>query len=200
MASKKSKEHMAKTLTKNDTLPSLQKAIVTYMADNEPKTIRQISKGLSKDYSATYTSFKSLEKKKLVSKTTVKRYREQDFDCYWLTDEGMIMALMEGADADKLLAQTKTLNPDAEITHCFLQVIPLFDPVIIRTAYSYVKGKGTLEFAEVAQIILSGTAEAMDIETGKRIATILKQYPEQYAKLKYVVQEMIKTLSQLIEE
>ena len=40
----------------------------------------------------------------------------------------MIMALMEGADADKLLAQTKTLNPDAEITHCFLQVIPLFRP------------------------------------------------------------------------
>ena len=63
MASKKSKEHMAKTLTKNDTLPSLQKAIVTYMADNEPKTIRQISKGLSKDYSATYTSFKVWKRK-----------------------------------------------------------------------------------------------------------------------------------------
>ncbi|MCW3982827.1 MAG: hypothetical protein NWE96_02405 [Candidatus Bathyarchaeota archaeon] len=200
MVSKKSREHRSKTLNKSDSLPSLQKAIVTYMAENEPKTIRQISIALSKDYSATHTAFKSLENKKLVAKVTVKRYREQDFGCYWLTDEGTIMALMEGANADKLLQQTKNLYPEAEITHCFLQVIPLFDPVMMRTAYSYVKGKGTLGFAEVAQIILSGTAEAMDIETGKKVSTILRRYPKYYAQLKVIVQEMIKTLNQLIEE
>ncbi|MGE5187604.1 MAG: hypothetical protein ACM3JE_01105, partial [Betaproteobacteria bacterium] len=101
------------------------------------------------------------------------------------------MALMEGADANKLLAQTKALYPDAEIAHCFLEIIPLFDPEIMRMAYGYVKGKGTIEFTEVAQVILSGAAAAMDIETGKKIAIILKKYPKYYAALKTVVQEMI---------
>jgi hypothetical protein len=91
----------------------------------------------------------------------------------------MIMALMEGA-------------------HCFLEIIPLFDPEIMRMAYGYVKGKGTIEFTEVAQVILSGAAAAMDIETGKKIAIILKKYPKYYAALKTVVQEMINQLSQLI--
>jgi len=38
----------------------------------------------------------------------------------------------------------------------------------------------------------------MDIETAKKIAVILKRYPDQYAQLKFVVQEMINMLSQLI--
>ena len=57
-----------------------------------------------------------------------------------------------------------------------------------------------MDLVKLHRLFFQGQQKAMDIETGKRIATILKQYPEQYAKLKYVVQEMIKTLSQLIEE
>jgi DNA-binding MarR family transcriptional regulator len=200
MSNEETKEHMSQTTVKSDSLPSLQHAIVLHLAKNEPQTINQTAKALSKDYSATHTSFKSLVSKKLIMKTGARRYREQEFECYWLTDEGMIKALIEGANADKLLQQTKKLYPEAEIAHCFLEIIPLFDPVIVRTSYSYVKGKGKLEFPEVAQLILSGAAEAMEIETAKKIGTILKKYPEQYSAFKFVVQEMITLLSQLISD
>ncbi len=200
MVSKKSGEHMANSLNKNDSLPSLQKAIVAYMAENEPKTIRQISIALSKDYSATHTAFKSLEKKKLVAKTTVKRYREQDFDCSWLTDEGMILAMIDGADVNRLLELTKIIYPDVEVAHIFLEVIQLLGVDTLRVTYGYAKGKGKLEFAEVLQITLAGALSAVEIDTGKKVAKVLKKYPTYYAALKSVVEEMIRTLNQLIED
>ena len=107
---------------------------------------------------------------------------------------------MEGASSDKLLEETKILYPEAKIIHCFLEIMPFFDPEVIRMAYSNVKGKGKLGFIEVATLILSEAAMPMDIETGKKVATILKKYPDEYAQLKMVVQEMINQLSQLIAD
>jgi hypothetical protein len=200
MSSAKEKEHMSNAKMKSDNLHPLQKLIILNLAENEPETINELTQAISKSYKPTHTAFKSLVRKKLITKTGAKSYRGQHFPRYWLTDEGMIMALMEGANADKLLQLTKNLYPEAEIAHCFLEIIPLFDPVIVRTSYSYVKGKGKLQFAEVAQLILSGAAESMDIETGKKISVILKKYPDQYIQFKFVVQEMITLLSQLISD
>jgi hypothetical protein len=112
----------------------------------------------------------------------------------------MIMALLEGADSSKLLEQTKILYPDAEPAHIFLEVIPFFDTEILRIARGYTRNKAKLSFVEVAQVILSGTAQAMEIETGKRIAVTLKKYPKHYDALKIVVQEMIRQLNGLIED
>jgi hypothetical protein len=198
MSSQKKSHHTSKVIGKSDNLHSLQKSIVLCLAQNEPKTINQIKEAVDKGYRPTHTSIKSLVRKKLITKTGARDYRGQHFPCYWLTDEGMIMALLEGADSNKLLAQTKTLFPDAEVTHCFLEIIPLFDPEIMRMAYGYAKGKGKLEFTEVAQVILSGAAASMDMETGRKIALILKKYPKYYDALKTVVKEMINQLSQLI--
>jgi hypothetical protein len=197
MSIQEKNQHMSKENLECNNLHSSQKAIVLQFAETEPMTINQLNKSISKDYKATYTTFKSLRRKKLIAETGSRNYNGQEYPCFWLTDEGMIMALMEGADADKLLQQTKKIYPTAEVTHCFLEIIPLFDPEIMRMAYSYAKGKGKLEFADVAQVVLSGAA-AMDIETGKKIAIILKKYPKYYAALKMVVQQMIDQLNQLI--
>jgi hypothetical protein len=112
----------------------------------------------------------------------------------------MILALMDGADANKLLAETKIPYPDAEVAHIFLEIVPLFDPEVLKMTYGYAKGKGKLEFAEVAQITLSGALSGMEIDTGKKVANALKKHPTHYAALRVVVQEMINTLNQLIEE
>lgn len=191
---------MSNTNSKSDNLPSLQKAIVLHLAKTEPQTINQTATAISKGYRPTWTAFNSLENKKLVIKTGNKNYRNQDFPCYWLTDEGMIIALMEGAGASKLLEQTKILYPDAVAAHIFLEVIPLFDQQILKMARSYAKSKGKIEFVEVAQVILSGAASGMEIETGKKIAVTLKKYPKNYEALKLVVHEMIKQLNYLIED
>jgi hypothetical protein len=198
MSKPKKNKHMSKTKMKGDNLPSLQKLIVLHLAENEPQTINQTVKALSKFYKATWIAFNSLEKKKLIRKTDVKEYRGREYDRFWLTDEGMIMALMEGANADKLLEQTRIIFPDAEITQCFLEIMPLFDPEVVKMAYSNVKGKGTLGPIEVVTLILSGAAMPMEIDTGKKIASILKKYPVQYALLKNAVELMIEQLKQLI--
>ena len=200
MSSAEGEEHMSKAKAKSDNLPPLQKLIVLYFAKNKPKTINETVKALGKSYKPTWIAFNSLEEKKLIVKTGTKDYRGQEYPRFWLTDEGMILALMDGADASKLLAETKILYPDAEVAHIFLEVIPLFDHEVLKMTYGYAKGKGKLEFAEVAQITLSGALSGMEIETGKRVANVLKKHPTHYAALKMVVQEMINTLNQLIEE
>jgi hypothetical protein len=200
MSIAKGEEHMSKAKTKSDNLPPLQKLIVLYFAKNEPKTINETVQALGKSYKPTWIAFNSLEEKKLIVKTGAKDYRGQKYPRFWLTDEGMILALMDGADANKLLAETKLLYPNAEVAHIFLEIIPLFDPEVLKMTYGYAKGKGKLEFAEVAQITLSGALSGMEIETGKKVANVLKKHPTHYAALKMVVQEMINTLNQLIQD
>ncbi len=154
----------------------------------------------NKNYKPTHTALKSLEGRKLITKTGTKDYRGQQFPRYWLTDEGMYLALMEGVSAERLLEKSKILYPDAKIIHCFLEIIPFFDSEFIKMSYSAVKGKGKLEPIEVLQLILSGVGTAMDVETGKRIALTLKKYPQQYEALKAAIQFMIDQLQQIIKD
>ena len=100
----------------------------------------------------------------------------------------------------KLLQQTKSLYPEAKITHAFLEIVPSFHPKVVKMAYSSVKGKGKIGVAEVIMLHLSQPAIAMDTETAKKITAILKKYPDVYGKLRTAVQLMIDQLSQLITE
>ena len=110
------------------------------------------------------------------------------------------MAMMEGASSKKLLEQTRVLYPDAEIIHCFLEMMPFIEPEVTRMAYANVKGKGKFGFIEVATLFLSQAAKPMDIETAKELKTVLKKYPDQYNMLKLAVQTMIDQLTQLISD
>lgn len=191
---------MSKSKTKSDNLPSLQKLIVLHLAKNEPQTINETVRALSKSYKPTWTAFNSLENKKLIIKTDIKNYRGQEYPRFWLTDEGMILALLECASSEKLLRQTQILYPEVKIMHCFLEIMPFFDPEVVKMAYSSVKGKGKLEPVEVAQLILSGAAMPMDVETGKKVAATLKKYPQQYEALKIAIQFLIDQLKQVIAD
>jgi hypothetical protein len=200
MSKPKTNKHMSKYKMKGDNLPPLQKLIVLHLAESEPQTINQTAKSISKSYKPTWIAFNSLEKKKLIKKTDVKEYRRRKYDRYWLTDEGMIMAIMEGASSKKLLKQTKILYPESEIIHCFLEMMPFIEPEVTRMAYANVKGKGKFGFIEVATLFLSQAAKPMDIETAKELKTVLKAYPDQYNMLKMAVQTMIDQLTELISE
>lgn len=192
---------MSKPTIKGNTLPSLQKLIVLHLAETEPQTMNETAKAISKHYRPSHYSFKSLEKKKLVKKTRLKKYhRTQKYPRYWLTDKGIIMALLEGASPDKLLKQAKRLYPKAEAAHAFLEIAPSFHPEVVKMAYSSVMGKGKIGVAEVILLYLSQPAIALDAELAKKITAALKKYPDEYSKLKTAVEEMINRLNQLITE
>jgi hypothetical protein len=185
---------------KGDNLPSLQKLIVLHLAGNEPQTMNETAKTISKHYKPTWVAFKSLEKKKLVRKAATKDYNGRKYPSYWLTDKGMIMALIEGTTSDKLLTQTKILYPEAKNIHCALEMIPNINPEVMKLIYSYAKAKGKLGFAEVATLSILQTTIPTRIETAKELKIILKKYPDQYNQLKKTTKEMIDQLNQLIND
>jgi len=186
---------------KSSNLPSLQKLIVLHLAETEPKTMNETAKAISKQYRPSWTAFKSLAKKNLIKKTSlIKKHRRQEYPRYWLTDEGIIMALMEGANLDTLLKQTKILYPNAETTHCFLEMAPLIGPEVMKVAYSSIRGKDKLGINEIILLYLSQPSIAMDDKTADEFIAILKKYPNQYNAFKNTAQKMINQLSKLISE
>ena len=191
---------MTKPKTKSDDSQSVEKLIVLNLAENEPQTKNKTAKAISKYYKSTWDAFKSLEQKKLIKQAATTTYNKIEYPCYWLTDEGIMMALKEGANPDKLLKQTKILYPKAKITHAFLEIAPSFHPEVVKMACSSVKGKGKIGVAEVILLYLSHPAIAMNAEPAKKITAVLKKYPDEYSKLKTAVEEMINRLSQLITE
>ena len=113
---------MSKPKTKSNNLPSLQKRMVLDLAETEPKTMNETAKAISKQYRPTWTAFKSLAKKNLIEKTSlIKKHRRQEYPRYWLTDKGIAMALLEGANPDKLLRQTKILYPPRSYENSLFQ-------------------------------------------------------------------------------
>jgi hypothetical protein len=192
--------YVPKLKTKSDDSQSVEKLIILNLAENEPQTKRKTAKAISKYYKSTWDAFKSLEEKKLIKKATTITYNRNEYSGYWLTDEGILMALMEGANPQKMLKQTMSLYPKAKATHAFLEIASSFHPEIVKKVCSSVKGKGKIGLAEVILLHLTQPAIAMDAEPAKKITAVLRKYPDEYSKLKTAVQEMINRLNQLIAE
>lgn len=189
--------YMSKPKTTSNNLELLEKLIVLNLAENKPQTKRETAKAISKQYKSTWNAFKRLEKKKLIKQATTITYNNIEYPRYWLTDEGILIAIMEGANLNKLLEQTKTLYPENKNAHCFLEIAPLFDPQLMRMAYSSLKGKDKIGSREIIILFLSQPSIAMDGETAKKLVTTLQKYPVEYNKLKNAVQEMKNQLNQL---
>lgn len=199
MSKQKPSEPISKRKLKGDSLSSLQTDIVKFLAENKPKTINEISKVLSKDYKSIYRSFDSLQKKKLVSEVDAKNYRGNKYALFWLSVDGMVLALLGGADHVILLENAKEIFPDLEIVHCFLEVMQLLDSTMLELAHDIVKKKGTIEFVELVTILFSGSLDA-DEEKMKLIVSVLKKYPDQYDQLKILIRAIIEKLNQLIAD
>lgn len=175
----------------------LDKLIILILANIEPQTKRKIAKTIHKDYKQTWNSLERLEKNKLIKQATTTTINNTLYPQYWLTDEGIINALIIGVNPNKLLEQAKKTYPENKNIHCFLEIAPLFDPQVIKiTSYS-VKKKDKLGFREIMMLFLSQPSIAMDSETAKKLTTTLKKYPDAHNTLKNAVQVMIDQLKQL---
>ena len=188
---------MSKLKTKN-TLPSLQKLIVLHLAKSKPQTINQTAKKIKKSYRPTWSAFKSLEKKKLIWKADVKKYNQREFPSFWLTAEGIVAAMFEGADKTLLLEKSRDIFPKEEIIHLFIELIYI-NPKFTQLAFNIIKNKGTIELGDVI-LILYANATSEDVETMKKIVALLKKYPEMYKQYKKQIEKGINQFNQLIKE
>lgn len=181
-------------------LHPLQRLIVLNFAESEPQTINETAKVLGKSYKPTWSAFNSLEKKKIIQKVDVKKYQSREYPLFWLTAEGMIEAMLEGVDRVLLLEKARKIFPDERILHCFLEMVQQMNPLILGLAGSIVRSKGRLGFVEYMSVLISDATYETDEDTMNQLVSVLKRYPEEYAKTKDYIEKMIKQLNRLIND
>jgi len=177
-------------------LPPLQRDIVLYLATEGSQTKNAIATGVSRSYKPTWTAFNSLTEKKLIKETDMKTWRGRDYPQFWLTDNGVLIALAEGANPDRLLEMTKQIYPKNPRLACYLEVLSKMSLHIIKTAYSALEAKGKLEPTDVINILLTETAKSSD-QLQKEVIDTLKAYPKEYDLFKKRMDQIWERLDKL---
>ena len=187
---------MSKKKLESHILPPLQRKIILYLAKEGAQTKNEIASGVSTSYKPTWTTFNSLQKKKLIRETTVKTYRGQKYPQYWLTDDGALVALAEGANSKHLLGLAKQIYPEDQRLACYLEVLPKVDLDIIRVVYSITQ-KGKFESDDLLNLLLIGSATDKDDHSFEETVDTFKAYPDEFDAFKKRMDQIIEGLDKL---
>lgn len=198
---------MAKQKPKGNKLPPLQRRVVLCLAQKGSQTKNEVNTNIPllklaevAHYKPTWVAIKSLTKKGLIQEVGTKHRRGQNYPTYWLTDEGVFVALIEGANSKTLLNKTRKLFPKNKALLCYLDIAPKFNPKIFEIAYSAVKTKGKLEPIDVATMLFTQMQTETTIETFRELMEILKKkYPKLYNSIKEQIENMSQNLNQIKE-
>jgi len=199
---------MSKQKTKGYKLPPLQKRVVLCLARTGPQTINEIKNNIAQlepaqthrcHYKATWLAVKSLGQKDLVHEAGLKEYRGRRYPRFWLTDESVVVAVIEGVDPNDLLQKTRETFPDDQVLLYFLEIAPKLSPEVFRIGYSAIKSKGKLEPIDLAAILFTQMQTETHIQTFKDAIEILKRYPKEHKSFKQQVEKMSKNLNRIKE-
>ncbi len=191
--------HMSRQLWKGNNLPPLQKKIVLCLAEKGPQTINETVQNIKHHYKPTWIAFNSLEKKGLIRKINSKIYRGRQYPQFWLSEEGIILSLVEGASKEALLEKVEAFYPDNRNLHAFLDFASIFNPEIWKIAYYSIKRKGKLEPVDLAMIMVTQMESDANLEKVKEGLTKLKKYPEILESFKKLVEGLDK-VKELVSE
>ena len=190
MTEEKRREQIWKPLKKNQLLPSLQKRIILNLAKNKPQTINETAKAIKGHYKASWLAFKSLEKKGIIKKVTSKKYRGREYPCFWATDSGIFIALLEGANPATLLEKTLKFYPQNKDLQCLLETSLILGTEAYYMAFSVILSKGKLEPIDTSTIMITQMQKELSLDEVKQIITILKKYPKHYQKFKENIEQL----------
>jgi len=188
---------MSKPQAKRNSFPPLQKRIILYLAQSEPQTINETKKGIRGHYKSSWIAFNALGQKGLVKKTDVKIYRNREYPRFWLTQGGIFVALVEGANAGNLLQRTVKVYPDEKTLQCCLELSPLLGLEGFKIGLSAIQEKGKLDYSDMMKILLAHAQKDMSTQQFKGIIEILKKYPKEYKGTKKRISQTSKLLGEL---
>jgi hypothetical protein len=168
----------------HNTLPPLQKVIILHLARTGPQTINKTAKETDHSYKPSWIAFNSLEEKGLVKKGKSSEYHGRLYPLYWLTELGILTALVERASPTELLAKAKEVYPNDQTLQYFLEMVPYFNIDVVRIAHTALRNKGKLEPADLGTIFFTqaDTNTTFDILL-KALAT-MRKYPKMYEPFK----------------
>jgi hypothetical protein len=182
---------------KGNILPPLQKRIILHLAKNDAQTINMTAKGIKKQYKSSWTAFNTLKQKGLIKKTDLKIHRNREYPLFWLTKEGIFVALVEGADATNLLQRTLKIYPNDKTLQCCLELSPLLGLEGFKIGLSAIQDKGKLDDSDKMKIILAHAQKDVSVKQFRKLIEILKKYPKEYYRTKKNLSQTIKDLTKL---
>jgi hypothetical protein len=169
---------MSKRKTNWYNLPPLQRQILIHLAKEGPKTRNEVARELGSAYKNILFSFNSLKRKGLIKQIGEKKHRQRSFPQYWLSEDGVILAFIEGVPKDVLIENVKDFYPDNENLNAFIDFASVFNPDVWRIAFASIKRKGKLEPIDLATIMITQMESDANLEKLKEGLVQLKKYPE----------------------
>jgi ribosomal protein L28 len=195
MSNSKSPHHNSKPITKKTFLPPLQKKVLLYLANNEPKTINETVKALKSHYKSTWNAFNNLENKTLVNPVSTKNYQGQEYLRYWTTTDGAFIALCEGAKTSNVIKRSLEIYPERKDLQYLLESVSILGPDAFTIGYMAFVSKGRIEPSDITKMLI--TQCSLTPQKIMQFSEMLLKYPEQKQKYDEMITEMADKLKNL---
>jgi hypothetical protein len=182
---------------KSEFLPPLQKRILMFPAENPPMNKHATAKAMNEHTRSTWLSFKSLENNGLIKRIDQRMSLGRERDCYWLTDSGIFLALIEGAEPKKALKRTAEIYPENKLLQCIIEITAVLGTSMHRIAYSAVSTKGKLEQDDRSAMMSAQLQKELSLEQIQELLAITRKYPEQVGDMQAKIMEMIEKIKKV---
>lgn len=171
----------------------LQKQILLHLATKGSKNINETAKEMSAHYKSVHTAFYSLEKKEMITRVGSVSYRGRNYDVFWLTENGILKALLNGADSHLVLKAIKRTFPKYDDTFLFAQIASRLPKKVLRIISSlYPSVSFQVGVQEVLKLVFMADLSADDL---RRLYDILKE-----SSFKEIADETIKKATEKFAE
>jgi hypothetical protein len=161
---------------KSDFLHPLQRKILLFLAVNKPNNKHGIATAINEHPTSTRKSLRSLEESGLIVRIDKRMFLGVKRDCYWLTDSGVFLALIEGAEPKKVLNETKEIYQENKLLQCVIETTPIIGTVMHKIAYSTVLTKGKLDESDKGAMLGAQIQKELSLEQIMELIAILKRY------------------------
>ena len=182
---------------KSEFLPPLQKRIILFLAQNQPMNKHATAKAMNEHTRSTWLSFKSLENNGLIKKIDRRMSLGRERNCYWLTDSGIFLALIEGAEPKKVLKRTEEIYPENKMLQCVIEITAILGTGMHKIAYSAVLTKGKLEQDDRSAMMSAQLQKELSLEQIQELMAIMKKYPEQVGDMQAKIMELIEKVKEV---
>lgn len=164
-------------------------------------TINETATTLNEHYKASWNAFKRLESMKLITKVGSKIYQNNEYPLFWVTEDGAVVAICEGADQKRVLRRVFKIYPDNRNLHFALEIMPIFGLDAFKLVCSAFAKKGKLEESDKAQIYATQMQNKFTPDEEAQFSDVLNRYPEQqkpfvdaFSKMNINMEKLLKQL------
>ena len=199
MTEPKALRHNSKPITKKNFLHPVQKKILLYLANNDPKDKNEVAEAIKGHYKSTWNAFNKLEEKNLIKIVSSKSYQGQEYPRYWLSPDGAFIALCEGAKPNSVIRRTNKIYPENKDLHYLLDSVSIIGNDAFNIGYLAIISKGKLEQSDMALMMITQLQKGLSDDSLLQFNKMLKKYPDQEQKFTDTFKKISENLQNLNE-